>query len=574
MMSWSRTSNEGKRKQPGVLVGSQQQEPLPQMGERVRGNTSKKWNCLRDAEAQLIEMAKGYYQPTRAADDISITTVDTPIPYEALPLRDKVKRRKANQHLYMHSVRAKRVSLLGGASKTEDDDDLTFLKRRSETNVTEDSYDSNEDQTATPTADTTADKPAEAGKIGLALQPPQQQQASDAPLVLLHGYMNGAMYFCRNIANLANNYREVYALDLIGCGLSSRRTRLLTKDLKPPKGHSRKSPQATESLFVESIEAWRRATLGPSTKMVLAGHSLGGYLAVAYCEKYPQFVHQLQLYSPAGIAHPEWDRIEAYVRDLPFKSRCKTKGARFIFEHGLTPANFIRGTKKTRLPLQNNKGKQMVYDYMKRRIPALSTAEQEALAEYFYRMAALKGTGEYIISRLLTYSSNAKLPLVDRIPKLQIGSVGFLYGISDWMGTDEGVEVMEQCQEVQQQQQSQQPPRIDVFEVLDAGHLLMLDDWKGFHGGVLALQQQCPHYQQQQESNSSDDTGCSQQQQQEQPESPESFYPKPVRKLEQKHKIRPLYFEKVDHDYEQNAAKAAANAGAGDDNTGSLKRWW
>lgn len=556
-----------------MVVGAQQQ-PLPQQRERVRGNTSKKWNSLRDAEAKLIEMAKTYYQPI---DDngISITPIDTPIPYEALPLRSKVKQRKANQHLYMHSVCAKRE----GTAETDDDDDLPFLKRRSETNVTEDSYDSHEEQAPTPAAGGGTDKPATPGKGGLeeaALQQPQQpqeQHVSDAPLVLLHGYMNGAMYFYRNIANLANNYREVYALDLIGCGLSSRRTRLLTKDLKAPKGHSRKSPQATETLFVESIEAWRRATLGANTKIVLAGHSLGGYLAVAYCEKYPQFVHQLQLYSPAGIAHPEWDRIEAYVQGLPFKSRCKTKAARFIFEHGLTPATFIRGAKKTRLPLQNNKGKLMVYDYMKRRIPALSTAEQEALAEYFYRMAALKGAGEYIISRLLTYSSNAKLPLVDRIPRLKIGSVGFLYGISDWMGTDEGVEVMEQCQEVQQSQQ-EQPPRIDVFEVLDAGHLLMLDDWKGFHGGVLALQQQCPLQHQQQVRHSSDDNNCSEQQ--EQSDSSESLYPQPVRKLEQKHKIRPLYFEKVDHDYEQNAAKAAANSAelGGDDNTGSLKRWW
>lgn len=46
---------------------------------------------------------------------------------------------------------------------------------------------------------------------------------------------------------------------------------------------------------------WRQAN--KVDKMVLCGHSLGGYLSVCYAEKYPQRIDKLVLASPVRFPH-------------------------------------------------------------------------------------------------------------------------------------------------------------------------------------------------------------------------------------------------------------------------------
>jgi len=112
--------------------------------------------------------------------------------------------------------------------------------------------------------------------------------------VLLHGYMNGASYFYRNFAGLSRHFAQIYSLDLLGWGLSSRPAELF--DFENP------SVQQTEEVFCESLEAWRRHN--NIDKMTLAGHSMGGYLSVAYCERYPGESERSDLYcSP----HRPWN---------------------------------------------------------------------------------------------------------------------------------------------------------------------------------------------------------------------------------------------------------------------------
>lgn len=76
------------------------------------------------------------------------------------------------------------------------------------------------------------------------------------------------------------NTRPVYAIDLLGFGKSSRPK--FSKDAKE-----------IEMQYVSSIEKWRECM--KIDKMILLGHSFGGYLSTAYSIKYPERIEHLIL---------------------------------------------------------------------------------------------------------------------------------------------------------------------------------------------------------------------------------------------------------------------------------------
>lgn len=54
---------------------------------------------------------------------------------------------------------------------------------------------------------------------------------------------------------------------------------------------------------MDALTRWREA-MGVD-KMVLVGHSLGGYLAASYALQHPEHVQHLVLVGPAGVvSHP------------------------------------------------------------------------------------------------------------------------------------------------------------------------------------------------------------------------------------------------------------------------------
>ena len=66
-------------------------------------------------------------------------------------------------------------------------------------------------------------------------------------------------------------------------------------------------------------------------KLVLVGHSLGGYLASAYTVRYPENVSSLILVSPAGIPRgPEW-------RHYPVEGKPDDLGMIEAAGHGVPP---------------------------------------------------------------------------------------------------------------------------------------------------------------------------------------------------------------------------------------------
>lgn len=131
----------------------------------------------------------------------------------------------------------------------------------------------------------------------------EQEIQNETKIVLAHGYGAGSAFFFQNIESMAKipNSR-LYVLDWLGMGRSSRPT------FHIPSSETKNTDRrvaAAESFFISSLEDWR-SKMGVE-KMVLVGHSLGGYLSLAYALRYPSRVERLVLVSPVGIptAPPE-----------------------------------------------------------------------------------------------------------------------------------------------------------------------------------------------------------------------------------------------------------------------------
>ena len=119
------------------------------------------------------------------------------------------------------------------------------------------------------------------------------------PAVLLHDFGAGLGFFFLNFNALAQwagqRGSAVYAVDWLGMGRSARVPFRIKAERDDLQGRSREA----EAFFIDSLEQWR-AKLGLE-KMTLIGHSLGGYLIVAYALKYPSRVNKLVSISPYGI---------------------------------------------------------------------------------------------------------------------------------------------------------------------------------------------------------------------------------------------------------------------------------
>lgn len=140
-----------------------------------------------------------------------------------------------------------------------------------------------------------------------------QADAAEEKVVLLHGYGAGTGFFYQNLATLAAHpHSRLYALDWLGMGRSARVPFHIPHAAQKTM---QSRVETTENFFVSALEDWRR-TMGVE-KMTLVGHSLGGYLSVAYTLRYPQRVNRLVLVSPAGIGENPYEESA----EMGFKSK-------------------------------------------------------------------------------------------------------------------------------------------------------------------------------------------------------------------------------------------------------------
>jgi cardiolipin-specific phospholipase len=250
-------------------------------------------------------------------------------------------------------------------------------------------------------------------------------------LVMLHGYGAGLGFFYKNYEALSRTKGwKLYSLDLLGMGRSSRPPfRIHAKDREG------KITEA-ENWFIDALEDWRIER--KIERFTLVGHSLGGYMAVAYALKYPGRLNKLILASPVGIPEDPY----AVSAEMP-DPQDSTMASEFTQDQDATAQadqnNFLNKAPKSaeapRRPLPKwltylwdanispfsvvrwagPLGPRLVSGWTSRRFSHLPPDEAQALHDYSYSLFRQRGSGEYALAYILAPGAFARSPLIRRI---------------------------------------------------------------------------------------------------------------------------------------------------------------
>jgi len=258
-------------------------------------------------------------------------------------------------------------------------------------------------------------------------------------IVCTHGYNSNSTIFCRSAKLLAKEYR-VYIFDLLGHGLSSR------------EHLGFETSEEILDFYIESIEHWRKYM--QINRFHMVGHSMGGYLSVNYCLRYPNILTKISMVSPAGITDPGPD-------DEIYKSQGVISTFGFKILELLKDAFTIKG-------IYRNIGclRKPLYDYMhKGYFHHADKITQERIKEYNYHLLDLEGFIEKDLNLIFSkYVPLLMFPLEQRIDKLH-STVDIYYGSDDWMekiGTERITKRI--------------PEKFKMYTVSNSGHNIFMDN--------------------------------------------------------------------------------------------------
>jgi len=298
------------------------------------------------------------------------------------------------------------------------------------------------------------------------------------PLVLIHGFGAGIGFWIANLDDFAKD-RPVYAFDMIGFGRSSRNIEERYSGLK--------TPEECENFFVEYIEGWCKAV--GLDKILLLGHSLGGFLSACYCLKYPSRVKKLILADPWGIpekplndddrwknasfkwklfrwgasvapsplgairAAGPWGRtiIEKVRPDIPYK-----------FAHIFCPEELEAESKRTKSDEEMDK---------------ISFPPPPEVVDYIYHLNAQSpATGEEAFWKMVIPVGWAVRPLSKRLHDIDSKiPISFIYGSDTWMNPGAAYQLKREMVDHD----------IDIVSVFNSGHHVYIDNWIEFNLNVL-----------------------------------------------------------------------------------------
>jgi pimeloyl-ACP methyl ester carboxylesterase len=135
-----------------------------------------------------------------------------------------------------------------------------------------------------------------------------REEGNGLPVVLVHGFAEDGAIWNKQAEQLKEHYR-ILIPDLPGCGRSSPLT----------------EAPSMESLAEDLLLLLDHGNIG---RCILIGHSMGGYITLAFAEKYPERL------SGFGLFHST-----AYA-DTDEKASARRKSIEFIHKNGSAP--FIR----------------------------------------------------------------------------------------------------------------------------------------------------------------------------------------------------------------------------------------
>ncbi|XP_013083076.1 1-acylglycerol-3-phosphate O-acyltransferase ABHD5-like isoform X2 [Biomphalaria glabrata] len=298
------------------------------------------------------------------------------------------------------------------------------------------------------------------------------------PLVIMHGMGGGANMFLNNIDDLAEQ-RDVILLDLPGFGLSSR------PDLRVKYENGwwvDTSADDVEEFYTEVLEQWFQKLC--LDKVILLGHSYGGYLSSVYCLKYPDRVKHLILADPWGFPQrPAAADMRPFMRNKALVLLSKLYGKMNIFTPlrvlGPLALPLFRICKlglKTLFIVKLSGSTEDSADLIERqkllRQDGLHVFPNTTMQDYCYMWMMHSQSGEVGFSRVSIPFGWARKPLVERVQAWDSKlDVTFIYGARSWIDSQPGLETKNQRHD----------NYVDVHIISGAGHHVYADRPKAFN---------------------------------------------------------------------------------------------
>ena len=238
-------------------------------------------------------------------------------------------------------------------------------------------------------------------------------ESKNTPIVMVHGFAAGIAFWVMNLEEISAN-RPLYAIDLLGFGRSSR-------------SNFSKDAEEIEHQYVDSIERWREIMQIP--KMILLGHSFGGFLSTSYAMKYPERIEHLILADPWGFTEkPDLTNVALWKRSL-----VKVFGK-------MAPLAIIRAAGPYGEWLVKKARKDILRKYES------IVQDQTVIAQYIHQCNSNRNpSGEEAFRNLLEGGPWAKFPIGERMKEKLSEDipVTFLYGAISWMNNTYGTIIEE-----------------------------------------------------------------------------------------------------------------------------------